>query len=40
LLKDQQLLSKFSSNALAFSKQFSWDNTASAFDNIIKNIVS
>jgi glycosyltransferase involved in cell wall biosynthesis len=38
LLKDQQLLSKFSSNALAFSKQFSWDNTASAFDNIIKNI--
>jgi glycosyltransferase involved in cell wall biosynthesis len=40
LLKDQQLLSKFSSNALAFSKQFSWDNTASAFDNIIKNIIS
>jgi glycosyltransferase involved in cell wall biosynthesis len=40
LLKDQELLSKFSSNALAFSKQFSWDNTASAFDNIIKNIVT
>ena len=38
LLKDQHLLSKYSTNALAFSKQFSWHNTADAFDRIIKNI--
>ena len=36
LLKDKELLRKYSSNALAFSKQFSWDNTAIEFDKIIK----
>jgi glycosyltransferase involved in cell wall biosynthesis len=36
LLKDKELLRIFSSNALAFSKQFSWDNTAIEFDKIIK----
>lgn len=36
LLKDKKLLSKYSTNALAFSKQFSWDNTANEFDKIIK----
>jgi glycosyltransferase involved in cell wall biosynthesis len=39
LLTDQGILSKFSSNALGFSKQFSWDNTADEFDRIVKDIV-
>jgi len=38
LLKDRNLLLRFSSNALAFSKQFSWDDSAKAFDKIIKNV--
>jgi glycosyltransferase involved in cell wall biosynthesis len=38
LLKDEALLLKYSNNALEFSKQFSWDNTANAFDNIITNV--
>jgi glycosyltransferase involved in cell wall biosynthesis len=36
LLKDEELLRKYSTNALDFSKQFSWDNTANEFDKIIK----
>ena len=39
LLKDRDLLSKFSSNALAFSKQFSWDKSANVFANIIQSVV-
>jgi glycosyltransferase involved in cell wall biosynthesis len=37
LLKNRDILNKLSSNALAFSRQFSWNNTAETFDNIIKN---
>ena len=37
LLKNRDILNKLSSNALAFSRQFSWNNTAEIFDNIIKN---
>jgi glycosyltransferase involved in cell wall biosynthesis len=40
LLKDTKRLNLLSSNALAFSKKFSWDNTANEFDRIIKNIIS
>jgi glycosyltransferase involved in cell wall biosynthesis len=40
LLTDRSLLKKYSDNALAFSTQFSWDNTASAFDKIIREITS
>ena len=39
LLTNHENLSKFSSNALAFSKQFNWDNTSNEFDRIIRNIV-
>jgi glycosyltransferase involved in cell wall biosynthesis len=35
LLKHKNLLSKYSSNALAFSRQFSWDKTAYEFEKII-----
>lgn len=38
LLKDRELLNKLSTNALFFSKQFNWDNTACAFDLLIKDI--
>ena len=38
LLTDQDLLKKYSAEALAFSKQFNWDNTATAFDKIIRGI--
>jgi len=37
LLNDRELLFKLSCNALAYSRQFSWENTAQAFDNIIRN---
>jgi glycosyltransferase involved in cell wall biosynthesis len=40
LLTDRSLLKKYSDNALAFSTQFSWDNTAGAFDKIIREITS
>jgi glycosyltransferase involved in cell wall biosynthesis len=40
LLRDRDLLDKFSSNALAFSKQFSWENSANAFAKIIQTIAS
>jgi len=36
-LKNQELLDKLSINAVAYSRQFRWENTAEAFDNIIKN---
>jgi glycosyltransferase involved in cell wall biosynthesis len=39
LLKDEELLRKYSTNALAFSKHFSWDNTANEFDKIIKALI-
>lgn len=37
LLKDGPLLRKYSANALEFSRQFSWDETADVFDKIIKS---
>jgi glycosyltransferase involved in cell wall biosynthesis len=37
LLKDSTLLAKYSANALEYSRQFNWDNTAEVFDRIIKN---
>jgi glycosyltransferase involved in cell wall biosynthesis len=37
LLNDRELLYKLSCNALAYSREFSWENTAQAFDNIIRN---
>jgi len=37
LLNDRDLLYKLSHNALAYSRQFSWENTAQAFDTIIRN---
>jgi glycosyltransferase involved in cell wall biosynthesis len=40
LLRDRDLLDKFSSNALAFSKQFNWENSANVFAKIIQSIVS
>lgn len=39
LLKDKDTLSKLSCNALSFSRQFSWDNTANEFDRIITSMV-
>lgn len=38
LLRDQSRLNELSLNALEFSMQFSWDNTADVFDNRIKEI--
>jgi glycosyltransferase involved in cell wall biosynthesis len=35
LLHDSVLLRKYSENALAFSRQFDWDNTADVFDKVI-----
>ena len=40
LLKDRDLLKVYCSNALEFSKQFSWDNTATAFDKLIRQVIS
>jgi glycosyltransferase involved in cell wall biosynthesis len=40
LLRDRDLLTKFSSNALAFSKQFNWENSANVFAKIIQSIAS
>ena len=39
LLRNPNLLKIFSDNALAFSKQFSWDNTAAEFDKLIRQLV-
>jgi glycosyltransferase involved in cell wall biosynthesis len=38
LLTDRALLKEYSTNALEFSTQFSWDNTAAAFDKIIREL--
>ena len=38
LLNDKERLAKLSFNALKFSKSFSWDNTADAFDKIIRTV--
>jgi glycosyltransferase involved in cell wall biosynthesis len=38
LLSDRDLLQTYSNNALSFSKQFSWDKTASEFDRIIREL--
>jgi len=39
LLKDPRLLRKYSENALAYSKQFNWDNTTNKLEKIIKEII-
>jgi len=39
LLNDEDLLNKYSMNALAYSMRFDWDITADEFDKIIKNII-
>jgi glycosyltransferase involved in cell wall biosynthesis len=38
LLKDEESLAKLSQNALSYSKQFSWNRTADAFDIILKAV--
>lgn len=40
LLKDLDVLNKYSTAALTFSKQFDWDNTASSFDRIISDLIT
>jgi glycosyltransferase involved in cell wall biosynthesis len=40
LLKDRNLLNKYSCNALSFSRQFSWDNTAHAFDKVLRKKIA
>jgi glycosyltransferase involved in cell wall biosynthesis len=37
LLRDSDRLSRYSKNALDFSRQFSWDNTVNLFEKIINN---
>jgi glycosyltransferase involved in cell wall biosynthesis len=37
LLRDSQRLSKYSRNALEFSKQFSWDKTVNSFQKVLNN---
>ena len=37
LLRDSNRLIKYSANALEFSKQFSWDKTASSFHEVLTN---
>lgn len=39
LLRNHDFLTQISRNALGFSKQFDWDNTADEFDKIIKIII-
>jgi glycosyltransferase involved in cell wall biosynthesis len=39
LLTDRDRLKKYSNDALAFSTHFSWDNTASALDKIIRQLI-
>jgi glycosyltransferase involved in cell wall biosynthesis len=40
LLKNTDFLTRLSTNALTYSRQFNWDYTANEFDQIIKDIVS
>jgi glycosyltransferase involved in cell wall biosynthesis len=37
LLRDSERLSKYSNNALEFSKQFSWDKTVNSFQKVLNN---
>ncbi|MDQ3903559.1 MAG: glycosyltransferase family 4 protein, partial [Thermoproteota archaeon] len=37
LLRDSNLLSRYSINALEFSKQFSWDRTVNSFQEVFNN---
>jgi glycosyltransferase involved in cell wall biosynthesis len=37
LLRDSNRLSKYSTNALKFSKQFSWDKTVNSFHKVLNN---
>jgi glycosyltransferase involved in cell wall biosynthesis len=37
LLRDSERLSKYSTNALEFSRRFSWDKTASSFHKVLTN---
>ena len=37
LLRDPERLSRYSKNALEFSKQFSWDKTANLFEKVLNN---
>ena len=37
LLRDSDRLSRYSKNALDFSRQFSWDNTVNLFEKILNN---
>jgi len=39
LLSDKDLLRKYSENALAFSKRFTWDNSAEEFERIIEGLI-
>lgn len=38
LLNDKERLAKFGHNALKFARKFSWDNTAQAFEDVIKTV--
>jgi len=38
LLSGRDLLETYSSNALSFSRQFSWDTTAIVFERLITGI--
>lgn len=37
LLRDSDRLSEYSRNALEYSRQFSWDNTANLFEKVLNN---
>jgi glycosyltransferase involved in cell wall biosynthesis len=37
LLRDSDRLSKYSRNALEFSRQFSWDKTANLFEKVLNS---
>jgi glycosyltransferase involved in cell wall biosynthesis len=40
VLEDQQFLKKLSSNALEYSRSFSWDKTASEFNDFVERVTS
>jgi glycosyltransferase involved in cell wall biosynthesis len=39
LLKDTEMLKRYSENALAHSRKFSWEVSADRFNEIIENVV-
>ena len=39
ILSDKNLLTKYSERALAFSKRFSWDNTAKEFERVLDSLI-